>query len=405
MKPIVPALCLTLLTATTLNADPAASPLVLDKLSTEIIPATQEALSFAYTASADGILMVGVRATEAGPTEDLYIVIEQLGGSLPLPLIEGDDDIQGDLSAEHVVVQVHQGLEYRIDVYAYQSPAAFHMNAAFAELPAAATIADQTEAQPLELGQVQTVEVASEQRQVFTWQSTADACFVAMTQGEGDVVLASYLRDNPEASPVLVDESDQDLGEELASEALLIRASAGQEVLLSVEGLQDSVVKLFVQEIDTPDSFEEAADLKQPSSQSVPPLTLQTLEGDYLSLLEAEQPIMVLDFWASWCVPCVRTLPKLQELSEWASEEGLPVAVYALNIGEDPETVQTFIKEQGLDLQVVLDPQSTTSLPFDIEAIPTTIIIRDGQIVKRHSGASDDFVEVLQEDLRSLLAE
>ncbi|MDX1683246.1 MAG: redoxin domain-containing protein, partial [Phycisphaeraceae bacterium] len=76
--------------------------------------------------------------------------------------------------------------------------------------------------------------------------------------------------------------------------------------------------------------------------QAAPDFTVNTLEGEAFSLSNDGPRIVVLDFWATWCGPCVRAMPKLQEIHKWATAEGLPVAVKAVNLRETPAKVKNF---------------------------------------------------------------
>jgi thiol-disulfide isomerase/thioredoxin len=101
---------------------------------------------------------------------------------------------------------------------------------------------------------------------------------------------------------------------------------------------------------------------------------------------------IVLDFWATWCPPCQRTLPALQQLHD--HYKGTDVDVFAVNT-DSPDAgrdrlVGEFLKRRGYGFPVILDG-GAISRDYRIQAIPTLVIIRpDGRVEEAHVGLLDD---------------
>jgi thiol-disulfide isomerase/thioredoxin len=106
-----------------------------------------------------------------------------------------------------------------------------------------------------------------------------------------------------------------------------------------------------------------------------------------------------------WCPPCVRALPEVQKVHEWAAGSDGLVAVYAVNSEEDPDDVRAWVQRRGLTLPVLLDEDGTADEPFQIEGIPTTIVIADGTIRRVFVGLMPNHAEQLRNVVESLLEE
>lgn len=110
-----------------------------------------------------------------------------------------------------------------------------------------------------------------------------------------------------------------------------------------------------------------------------PDFGLPTIDGQTVELSELKgQPVLV-NFWATWCGPCVMEMPYLQAASE---EKGAEVEFIAINLGEDVGKVSQFAQGRGLSFTIALDTKKTGEA-YNIRYIPTTFLI-DEQGVIRH---------------------
>lgn len=138
---------------------------------------------------------------------------------------------------------------------------------------------------------------------------------------------------------------------------------------------------------------------------------LQSLSGETVTLSQLRGNVVVLDYWATWCQPCRRGLPLLNQFHQWAQQGGHPVKVYAVNIWEripTPEQkrqmVTQFWGQQGLEVPVLLDLADESVRPYGFSSIPTTVIIGpDGTVAAIHRGFDANMVQTLQAEVARLL--
>gem|GEM_PF-686346 len=115
-----------------------------------------------------------------------------------------------------------------------------------------------------------------------------------------------------------------------------------------------------------------------------------------------EDRILVLDFWASWCAPCIRSLPKFANMAKQFPED--KVRFLAVNEQENEFAIQGFLSSRGLELEVAMDEDGSLAQKFDVKAIPQTIIIGPTGKVERHFvGAPADLHEKVSQEITNLL--
>jgi thiol-disulfide isomerase/thioredoxin/outer membrane lipoprotein-sorting protein len=120
-----------------------------------------------------------------------------------------------------------------------------------------------------------------------------------------------------------------------------------------------------------------------------PDFTLPGFDDKPVKLASLKGSVVVLDFWATWCGPCVGSLPRLDQLNKDQAPNGLKV--FAVNLQEEKDAVQTFVHKQGWTLPVLLDSDGNVAKQYAAEAIPETVIVgKDGIVKKVFVGAGED---------------
>jgi cytochrome c biogenesis protein CcmG/thiol:disulfide interchange protein DsbE len=142
-----------------------------------------------------------------------------------------------------------------------------------------------------------------------------------------------------------------------------------------------------------------------------PAFTLETLDGDSLSLSAYRGQVVLVNFWGTWCEPCKRELPALQAANERYGDKGL--TIIGVNLTDDEQTqgqseedIRNFVEQFNLTYPIVLDRDGSVTDAFRVFPLPTSFFIdAQGQIRYVHVGelTLDDvtarFTELQQQGL------
>ncbi|MDX1951003.1 MAG: TlpA disulfide reductase family protein [Verrucomicrobiota bacterium] len=161
-----------------------------------------------------------------------------------------------------------------------------------------------------------------------------------------------------------------------------------------------AVAALFV----TSTSGESPALVGKPA----PEYQFKSLDGSSVDLSSLKgSNVVVLDFWATWCPPCVASLPTMAKIAKEYKSKG--VAFYAVNVQETPKEVKAFLKKHKLeDLPVLMDESGDATKKFKVEAFPTSLFIDKAGVVKKgHIGIPSmnmaQVEKIIKADLDELL--
>ena len=129
-----------------------------------------------------------------------------------------------------------------------------------------------------------------------------------------------------------------------------------------------------------------------------PDFTLPDVHGTEVSLSDFRGKIVVIDFWATWCVPCLYQIPVLNEF--WTSRrDGGEIVVIGVAVDvEGAEVVAPWIAEQGVEYQILIGDEGM-SREFGVMGFPTIAIINaKGEIAALHAGIidGDDLAELIE---------
>ncbi len=163
------------------------------------------------------------------------------------------------------------------------------------------------------------------------------------------------------------------------------------------------------QALESPEAPETPApSTERPAYQLVgspaPDFQLELLDGGKVDLASHKgKDVVILDFWATWCDPCRRAMPTIAEVARQYKDKG--VVFYAVNIGEDAETIRQALSADQLEITVAMDVEGQVGELYKANAIPQTVLIgKDGTVEVVHIGASEDLKERLSTELDALVA-
>ena len=101
--------------------------------------------------------------------------------------------------------------------------------------------------------------------------------------------------------------------------------------------------------------------------------TLPGIKGETHSLSDYRGKVVLVNFWASWCMPCVEEMPELTQLEQHLA--GQPFEILALNVGEHENRVKHFAERTSFNLPVLMDNSSKVFNEWKIEIMPTSFLI------------------------------
>jgi cytochrome c biogenesis protein CcmG/thiol:disulfide interchange protein DsbE len=121
---------------------------------------------------------------------------------------------------------------------------------------------------------------------------------------------------------------------------------------------------------------------------SAPDFTLPALDGGTVSLSDYRQQVVVLNFWATWCPPCIDEVPSLREFAE--QTQGLGVTVIGVSVDQDLAALERFVVNAHLSFPIARDPDQALASRYGTFKFPETYVIdRDGRIARKIIGAID----------------
>lgn len=116
-----------------------------------------------------------------------------------------------------------------------------------------------------------------------------------------------------------------------------------------------------------------------------PPFTLETLDGDHISLADLHGRITLLDFWATWCAPCVESVPSLKKIA--AEMAGEPFTLISVSGDSNGARVRDFVASHGPTWPQCWDGNGSVQRLLRVRVLPTFLLIdADGRILFAKSG-------------------
>ena len=135
-----------------------------------------------------------------------------------------------------------------------------------------------------------------------------------------------------------------------------------------------------------------------------PDFTLKSNSGKNIKLSELRGQVVMINFWASWCGPCLQEMPLLEQI--YQKYQPLGFTLLGVDVEEDSNEAIKWLKKVKISFPILFDNENSVSDLYNVSAMPTTVIIdRHGKIGYIHLGYRPGVEKIYQEQVRALLKE
>jgi peroxiredoxin len=127
------------------------------------------------------------------------------------------------------------------------------------------------------------------------------------------------------------------------------------------------------------DAMRELDLVRPPRARRAPDIALPALDGTRFRLADHRGKVVLVNFWATWCPPCLEEMPALERL--WQRHRQDPFVLVAVALDANTGLVAPFVTERKLTFPVVLDPRLDAGNAYSVRALPTTVVVdRQGDV-------------------------
>lgn len=142
-------------------------------------------------------------------------------------------------------------------------------------------------------------------------------------------------------------------------------------------------------------------------SQRVYPFELENTQGELVSYDEIRgNKVTVIDFWATWCKPCIASIPKLVALSRQFDSREVSFIGISIDSPRNISRVRPFVESKGVSYPVLLDLNQELMREYNITSIPTLLIVNsNNEVIAVHEGFAPGDEEKIAEEINALLDE
>ena len=168
--------------------------------------------------------------------------------------------------------------------------------------------------------------------------------------------------------------------------------------MITKTALLAPVILLLATQLSPLNSF--AAQSLEPYTDDNKTFELTDIKGKTHTLADYQGKVILVNFWASWCPPCIYEMPELTRLKTQLADQ--PFEVLALNVGEKKYRVRKFVKLINFNLPVLLDTSKDTFNDWEIKTLPTSFLVdADGNIRYRVRGNpgwnEEDSIKIIEQ--------
>jgi thiol-disulfide isomerase/thioredoxin len=140
----------------------------------------------------------------------------------------------------------------------------------------------------------------------------------------------------------------------------------------------------------------------QAGAEKAPEFNLSDRSGNEIQLSNYQGKVVLIDFWASWCIPCRASFPWMNNIQSKYQEKGFEVVT--INLDKKHSEMEHFLKSYPATFTVLHDPKGITPIKYKVKAMPTSYLIdQSGNIVYRHIGFKKTSTENYEKKITQLL--
>ncbi len=155
-------------------------------------------------------------------------------------------------------------------------------------------------------------------------------------------------------------------------------------------------------------AMEQGSDASSAASplvgKTAPEVALDLLDGTPFILSAEKGKVVVLDFWATWCAPCMQTMPLVEKAIKQFDPE--TVKLVSVNLQESPQQIRPVLERYNLDVTVAMDTDGVAAARYDAKAIPQLVIVgQDGVVKQLYVGGGLKVVEQMTSTIEQLIQE
>ncbi len=140
------------------------------------------------------------------------------------------------------------------------------------------------------------------------------------------------------------------------------------------------------------------------ANEKAPDFSLPSMEGTMYRLSDLYGKVVIINFWATWCVPCLEEMPALDILNNRYKDKGL--VILGISIDRKKETVEEFLSKNPVSYPILLDQKGEVFVnKYTVTGLPATYLIdREGHIVEQYIGKKDftsqEFTDLIERLLK-----
>lgn len=131
--------------------------------------------------------------------------------------------------------------------------------------------------------------------------------------------------------------------------------------------------------------------------------TTQASSAPLADLGELRGKVVLVDFWASWCVPCRHSFPWMNDMQKKYGAQGLQII--GVNLDDDKSAADKFLREIPASFKLKFDPAGTLARKFDVQAMPSSYLLdASGNVIAKHFGFKLGDADAYEAQIRTALA-